>query len=227
MRCFNILLLATSIAAAALKPDISIRDTEALIPRHHRGAGASDNGNRNQGSNGRNRGGNRGGNATPGNGAVVGDPPAGDGSANNNTLTGNTLVLKEVGGVPDNECLTFRNNGEIVDAACVNEAADRQVTPVSIDGALTLQVQRSFSAGFRQDLVDVQACVGFNGTHFRASDCSDPDVELVSLAGGELRAASGACASGHDGLAQMTVDVTGQSCAQFQSTAVAPTPPGR
>ncbi|KAI0856582.1 hypothetical protein F4860DRAFT_397291 [Xylaria cubensis] len=237
MKFFNVVLLATSVAAAAIKFDIGLRDTEALIPRHHRGAGASGNGNGNQNTNGRNRGGNRGnrggnqggnqgGNAASGNGAAVGGTPADNGSATNNTVTGgSTLVLKEIGGVPGNECLTFRNNGEIVDAACVNEAADRQLTPATVGGTSALQVQRSFSAGFRADLVGVQACLGFNSTHFRASDCADPDVELVSFTGGELRTASGACASGHDDLAQITVDPTGQSCAQFDSTAVTPTPP--
>ncbi|KAI0537313.1 hypothetical protein GGR58DRAFT_502285 [Xylaria digitata] len=131
---------------------------------------------------------------------MTGGTPADNGPANN-TTTDDTLVLKEVGGVPGNECLTFR---EIVDAACVNEAADRQMTPATINGGLALRVQRSFSAGFRADLVNVQACVGFNGTHFRASDCSDPSIELVSFAGGALTTASGACASGHDDLAQIT-----------------------
>lgn len=94
--------------------------------------------------------------------------------------------------------------GEIVDAACVNEAADRQITPSTINGASALSVQRAFDAGFRPDLVDAAACVGFNGTHFLAADCSDSNFELVSFSGGELRAASGACASGHDDLAQMS-----------------------
>ena len=113
--------------------------------------------------------------------------------------------------------------GEMVDAACVNEAADRQVTP-SAGGEL--RVQRAFSAGFRPDLVDIDAaCVGFNGTHFRAEDCAAPGIELVQFDGAELRAPSGACASGHDDAAQLVVDPTGASCAQFQSTAVTPTPP--
>ena len=64
-----------------------------------------------------------------------------------------TLVLKETGGIPGNECLTFRNNGEIVDAACVNEAADRQLNPSTISGTNVLAVQRGFSNGFRPDLV--------------------------------------------------------------------------
>ncbi|KAI0914339.1 hypothetical protein F4823DRAFT_558034 [Ustulina deusta] len=215
MKFTNIVLIATSVAAAAVDFDIIFRDTEALVPRHRKGATASSNDNGNQDANSRNQG---------GNGAAAGSTTTNNGSANN-TTTGSTLVLKEIGGVPGNECLTFRNNGEIVDAACVNDAADRQITPSTINGASALQVQRSFSAGFRADLVGVQACVGFNSTHFRASDCSDSSVELVSFTGGELRSVSGACASGHDDLAQMTVDTTGQSCAQFESTAVTPTPP--
>ncbi|KAI0417346.1 hypothetical protein F5X98DRAFT_160226 [Xylaria grammica] len=214
MKFFNIVLLTTSAAAAAVRFDITLRNTEALIPRRHRGAAAPGKDNGSQNANDRNRGGD-----TAGAGGNTGD----NGSAND-TTTGATLVLKEVGGVPGNECLTFRNNGEIVDAACVNEAADRQIMPATINGELALYVQRDFSAGFRADLVGVQACVGFNSTHFRASDCGDSSIELVSFTDGGLRTPSGACASGHDGLAQMTVDPTGQSCAQFESTAVTPTP---
>ncbi|KAI0455518.1 hypothetical protein F5B21DRAFT_503330 [Xylaria acuta] len=132
MKFFNIILLATSLAAAAVKLDITLRGTEALIPRHHRGAGASGNGS----------------NAGTGNGAVVGGAPTDNGSATNDTVTGgNILVSKEIGGVLGNECLTFRNNGEIVDATCVNEAADRQLTPATVGGTSALQVQPSFSAG--------------------------------------------------------------------------------
>ncbi|RWA12898.1 hypothetical protein EKO27_g2192 [Xylaria grammica] len=154
MKFFNVVLLTTSAAAAAR--------------RHRTGQN-----NGSQNANDRNRGGN-----TVGAGGTTGD----NGSAKD-TTTGATLVLKEVGGVLGNECLTFRNNGEIVDAACVNEAADRQITPATINGELALHVQRDFSAGFRADLVGVQA------------------IELVSFTDGGLRTPSGACASGHDGLA--------------------------
>ncbi|KAF7324119.1 2,3-bisphosphoglycerate-independent phosphoglycerate mutase [Mycena kentingensis (nom. inval.)] len=223
-----------------------------------------------------------------------------------------TLVLKEVGGVPGNECLTFRNNGEIVDAACVNEAADRQLTPSTFNGQNVLLVQRAFDAGFRPDLVGKDVCVGFNGTVFLAQDCATA-TQLVALQGDELRvsgsgqavakreltgaapvrrgglqarqrgrgrgrgrggrnrggnataaaaaaagagaavgagataetgtaaaaaaadspatnddaaaASSLACQSGHDDLAQITVDPTGQTCATFTTTAVTPTDP--
>ncbi|KAG6358451.1 hypothetical protein INS49_014335 [Diaporthe citri] len=138
-----------------------------------------------------------------------------------------TLVFKEDGGIPGNECLTFRNNGEIVDAACVNEAADRQITPSTLNGANVLLVQRSFTAGFRPDLVDVQACVGFNGTTFRAEDCAANGIELVSFdqATNQLVASGGACQSGHDDAAQLTVDETGQNCATLTTTTVTPTAP--
>ncbi|EHK20453.1 uncharacterized protein TRIVIDRAFT_68989 [Trichoderma virens Gv29-8] len=136
-----------------------------------------------------------------------------------------TLILFEVGGVPGNECLTFRNNGEIVDAACVNEAADRQLTPSTLNGADVLIVQRTFSNGFRPDLVDKKVCVGFNGTHFKAEDCESQDVELVRFTGANLVASGGACLNGHDNLAQVTVNVNGQGCALLKPTVVTPTPP--
>ncbi|KAJ4983194.1 hypothetical protein SVAN01_11294 [Stagonosporopsis vannaccii] len=131
-----------------------------------------------------------------------------------------TLVLKEVGGVPGNECLTFRNNGEIVDAACVTTSEDRQLTPSSVGGADVLAVQRDFSNGFRPDLVDTTPCVGFNGTHFKALDCTDPNLDPVSFRNGQLVSASGACQSGHDDAAQITVDPSGQNCVQLTSTRV-------
>ncbi|KAL6703842.1 hypothetical protein ACN47E_009061 [Coniothyrium glycines] len=133
-----------------------------------------------------------------------------------------TLVLREVGGIPGNECLTFRNNGEIVDAACVNTAADRQVTPSTVGGNNVLAVQRSFSSGFRPDLVNTDACVGFNGTHFKATDCATNDLDPVSFQNGQLVSASGACQSGHDSAAQITVDPRGTDCAQLTSTSVEP-----
>lgn len=118
-------------------------------------------------------------------------------------------------------------SGEIVDAACVNEAADRQITPSTLNGANVLLVQRSFTAGFRPDLVDVQACVGFNGTTFRAEDCAADGIELVSFdeATSQLVASGGACQSGHDDAAQLTVDETGQNCATLTTTTVTPTDP--
>lgn len=166
--------------------------------------------------------------ATNGGGAA-GDTTGNDGAAGDNTnggddqaANGQTVVFTEIGGVPGNECLTFRNNGEIVDAACVNEAIDRQITPSAVNGANALRVQRTFTAGFRPDLVDVQACVGFNGTHFRAEDCNAQGIELVTFSNGELRASGGACASGHDDLAQMTVDAAGNTCATYTTTNVQP-----
>ncbi|KAH8898371.1 hypothetical protein GQ53DRAFT_759620 [Thozetella sp. PMI_491] len=140
------------------------------------------------------------------------------------TKGGTTLVFKEINGVPGNECLTFRNNGEIVDAACVNTAADRQITPSTLNGDSVLLVQRSFSNGFRPDLVNKQVCVGFNSTHFLAQDCATT-TDFVSFQGNQLVSESGACQSGHDNAAQITVDASGQKCAQFTVTKVAPTAP--
>ncbi|KAH8683920.1 hypothetical protein BGZ61DRAFT_394236, partial [Ilyonectria robusta] len=148
-----------------------------------------------------------------------------DGAANGGDTTaadGQTLVFFEVNGVPGNECLTFRNNGEIVDAACVNTAIDRQITPTTLNGQNVLRVQRTFTAGFRPDLVNVEACVGFNGTAFRAEDCNAQGIEFVTFNNGELTASGGACASGHDDLAQVTVDTTGNTCATFTTTVVQP-----
>ncbi|KAH7112849.1 hypothetical protein B0J11DRAFT_181741 [Dendryphion nanum] len=138
-----------------------------------------------------------------------------------------TLVLRETNGVPGNECLTFRNNGEIVDAACVNEAADRQLTPSTLaaSSSSVLLVQRSFSNGFRPDLVNKQACVGFNGTTFLAQDCANANLDPVSFQNGQLVSASGACQSGHDSKAQLTVDPAGQNCAGLTSTTVRATAP--
>lgn len=46
----------------------------------------------------------------PGNNVNAGNSAGSN--ANASSLTGQTLVLFEVGGVPGNECLTFRNNGQ-------------------------------------------------------------------------------------------------------------------
>lgn len=84
-----------------------------------------------------------------------------------------------------------------MNAACVNDAADRQVTPsTNAAGQDVLLVQRSFTAGFRTDLVGVDACVGFNGTTYLAQDCAAA-ASPVSLVGGQLKAGT-SCQSGHD-----------------------------
>ncbi|KAF6804911.1 hypothetical protein CSOJ01_09873 [Colletotrichum sojae] len=137
----------------------------------------------------------------------------------------NTLVFKEQGGVPGNECLTFRNNGEIVNAACVNTAADRQITPSTRNGNNVLLVQRSFSNGFRPDLVNKEVCVGFNGTAFRAEDCAGRNIQFVAQSGNNLVASGGACLNGHDDKAQVTVSEAGQNCARFTTTSVRATAP--
>ncbi|KUJ09870.1 uncharacterized protein LY89DRAFT_279192 [Mollisia scopiformis] len=115
--------------------------------------------------------------------------------------------------------------GEIVDAACVNTSADRQVTPsTSASGDSVLLVQRSFDASFRPDLVGKQACIGFNGTDFKAVDCAATGTQFVSLVGGALKSGT-ACQSGHDGAAQLTVDSTGTKCVGVTLTTVTPTAP--
>ncbi len=93
------------------------------------------------------------------------------------------------------------------------------MTPSALNGQNVLLLQRSFSSGFRPDLVNKQACVGFNGTDFLAQDCATAN-EFVSLKGNELVSTSGACQSGHDGAAQITVDPTGKKCATFTTTKV-------
>ncbi|KAJ4251084.1 hypothetical protein NW762_011735 [Fusarium torreyae] len=168
---------------------------------------------------------NNGANNGAGNGAGNGNDQTGGGAAgggNTSAADGQTVVFTEINGVPGNECLTFRNNGEIVDAACVNDAIDRQITPTTVNGQNALQVQRTFTPDFRADLVNVQACVGFNGTHFRAEDCNAQGVEPVTFQNGQLVASGGACASGHDDLAQMTVDTSGAQCATYTTTDVQP-----
>lgn len=95
------------------------------------------------------------------------------------------------------------------------------MTPSTLNGQNVLLVQRSFSAGFRTDLVGKQACVGFNGTTFLAEDCAT-STDPVSFQNNQMVATSGACQSGHDDLAQVTVDATGKNCATFTTTTVTP-----
>lgn len=162
----------------------------------------------------------------------------------------NTLVFKEIGGVVNNECLTFTNNasilpndicwflptqltifilqGNIVDAACALANVDRQVTPGKILGTDVLIIQRSFTQQFRPDLAGKTACVAFNQTSFRAEDCDRRDLLFARFDVGNGRiVANGhtACLSGHDRIAQVTTDITGRTCAQFTITAVTPTRP--
>ena len=107
----------------------------------------------------------------------------------------------------------------------MNTAADRQVTPsTNAAGQDVLLVQRSFTAGFRPDLVDVQACVGLDGTTWKAVDCAGEGVQLASLVGGVLTAGT-ACQSGHDDAANITADLTGQNCVGVTTTTVTATAP--
>ncbi|KAK5655178.1 hypothetical protein OQA88_6077 [Cercophora sp. LCS_1] len=138
----------------------------------------------------------------------------------------NTLVFKEIGGVPNNECLTFTNSGNIVNAACAWTHADRQVTPGKILGTDVLIIQRAWQSQFRPDLVGKQACVAYNEGTFRAEDCARRDLLFVRFDVGNGRiVANGhsACLGGHDDKAQVIIDETSMKCAQFTITAVTPT----
>jgi len=118
--------------------------------------------------------------------------------------------------------LLTEQSGETVDAACMNTTADRQLTLSALTGANVLAVQRSISNGFRRDLVDTPACVGFNGTDFKALNCADNVLNPVSFQNGQLVRASGACQSGHDDVAQVAVGPSGQDCTHSTSTVVQP-----
>ncbi|KAL1593167.1 hypothetical protein SLS60_010775 [Paraconiothyrium brasiliense] len=223
---FSLLLMIAATASAAV-----------VAPRHHKGRGG------NGGGNGGNAAAQQGQAAQTGNGATQNAQTGNQAATGGNAATGNnqaatgatgggalargatTIVLKETLGVPGNECITFRNNGEMVDAACVNTAADRQLQASTVNGQPVLAVQRSFTAGFRQDLVGVDACVGNNGTTFKALPCDDANLDPVTFSNNNLVAASGACQSGHDGAAQITVDQSGQNCAELTSTDTTATPP--
>jgi hypothetical protein len=100
----------------------------------------------------------------------------------------------------------------MVEAASVNTAADRQITPFTTSsGTNVLLIQRGFTAGFRPNLVNKQACVGFNGMTFLAQDCAASSMKFVNLVGGQLKSGS-TRQSAHDGAAQLTVDTTGSKC---------------
>lgn len=158
----------------------------------------------------------------------------------------NTLVFKQINGVPNNECLTFTNDvcpptptppphhptntpppqGTIVNAACALTHADRQITPGKVLGTDILIIQRAWQAQFRPDLVGKTACVAFDGANFRAEDCSRRDLLFARFDVGNGRiVANGepACISGYDSLARVRVDQDGRSCSQFTVTAVAAT----
>lgn len=106
----------------------------------------------------------------------------------------------------------------------MDNSADRQITPSTLGTQQVLLVQRSFTADFRPDLVGVDACVGFNGTDYKAEPCGAAGITSVTFVGGELHAGA-SCASGHDGLAQLTVDTTGKTCATYTVTDVAAAAP--
>lgn len=80
-------------------------------------------------------------------------------------------------------------------------------------------MQRTFTAGFRPDLVNAKACIGFNGTNYLAQDCSSAGFQPVSLVNGQLTSGT-SCQSGHDEKAQLTVDTSGKKCASVTTTDV-------
>lgn len=135
-------------------------------------------------------------------------------------MVGEVLIAPTTGESDLSRMLTWRS-GEIVDAACVDTSSDRQITPSTLGNQDVLLVQRSFTADFRPDLVGVQACVGSNGTDFKALPCDSLSAaDFVTFTGSQLVTSGGACQSGHDNLAQITIDPTGQDCATFTTTAV-------
>ncbi|KAJ7152861.1 hypothetical protein C8R46DRAFT_1006728 [Mycena filopes] len=138
------------------------------------------------------------------------------------TRSSGTLSLADTKGAAGEQCLTFRNNGEIVEAACVTTSVDRQITPATNAAGLpVLLVERSFGAAQAAPLVGVQPCIGFNGTDFLASDCAalSAATAVTLSATGELVAGT-ACSSGVDALSQLTVSATGAGCATYASTTV-------
>ncbi|KAJ7654104.1 hypothetical protein DFH06DRAFT_1416950, partial [Mycena polygramma] len=138
------------------------------------------------------------------------------------TRTSGTLSLADNTGVDGEQCITFRNNGEIVEAACVTTSVDRQITPgTTAAGLPVLFVERSFEAAQAAPLVGVQPCIGFNGTDFLASDCNTlTATNAVTLsAAGELVAGT-ACSTGVDAISQLTVSTSGAGCATYTSTVV-------
>ncbi|KAJ7654105.1 hypothetical protein DFH06DRAFT_1093109 [Mycena polygramma] len=138
------------------------------------------------------------------------------------TRTSGTLSLADDNGVSGEQCITFRNNGEIVEAACVTTSVDRQITPgTTAAGLPVLLVERSFEAAQAAPLVGVTPCIGFNGTDFLASDCNTlTAANAVTLsAAGELIAGA-ACSTGVDGISQLTVSATGAGCTTYTSTVV-------
>ncbi|KAJ7809558.1 hypothetical protein B0H14DRAFT_3759070 [Mycena olivaceomarginata] len=162
--------------------------------------------------------------AAPAAGPAVTAVAASTGSSTNAavTRTSGTLCLADDKGVAGEQCITFRNNGEIVEAACVTTAVDRQITPATNAAGLpVLLVERSFGAAQAAPLVGVQPCIGFNGTDFLAQDCSTLTAATAATlsAEGELVAGT-ACSTGVDSVSQLTVSTTGAGCTTYTSTVV-------
>ncbi|KAJ6476874.1 hypothetical protein C8R45DRAFT_833640 [Mycena sanguinolenta] len=138
------------------------------------------------------------------------------------TRTSGTLSLADNNGVAGEQCITYRNNGEIVEAACVTTSVDRQITPATNAAGLpVLFVERFFGAAQAAPLVGVQPCIGFNGTDFLATDCSTltADTAVTLSAAGELVAGI-TCSTGVDNLSQLTISTTGTGCTTYTSKVV-------
>ncbi|KAJ6603290.1 hypothetical protein DFH09DRAFT_823696, partial [Mycena vulgaris] len=114
-----------------------------------------------------------------------------------------TLSLADDNGVQGEQCIIFRNNGEIVETTCVTTVVDRQITPGTKGAGLpVLLVERSFGAAQAAPLGGISPWIGFNGTDFLATDCAATAVTLS--AAGEV-VAGRACSTGVNGLSQLTV----------------------
>jgi hypothetical protein len=115
-----------------------------------------------------------------------------------------------------------KNPGEIVEAACVTTAVDRQITPGANGAGLPiLFVERSFGATQAAPLVGVDPCIGFNGTDFLATDCANLSAATaVTLSAADELVAGTACSTGVDGISQLTISTTGTGCTTYTSTVV-------
>ncbi|KAF8195233.1 hypothetical protein K438DRAFT_1587445, partial [Mycena galopus ATCC 62051] len=138
------------------------------------------------------------------------------------TRTSGTLSLADNNGAAGEQCITFRNNGEIVEAVCVTSPVDRQITPATNAAGLpVLFVERSFTAAQAASLVGVQPCIGFNGTDFLAQDCSTlTATTAVTLSAAGKLVAGTTCSTGVDNLSQLTISTIGAGCTTYTSTVV-------
>ncbi|KAF8195232.1 hypothetical protein K438DRAFT_1587309, partial [Mycena galopus ATCC 62051] len=133
-----------------------------------------------------------------------------------------TLSLADNNGVRGEQCITFTNNGDIVEAACVTSSVDRQITPATNAAGLpVLLIEHSYSSAQAAPLVGVSPCIGSNGTDFLAQDCSTLSAATaVTLSpAGELVAGT-ACSTGVNSLSDLTISTSGGGCTTYTSTVV-------